>query len=194
MCLILLDSSVDKLAVGISNKNQLLDFIMYLAWQKQSEMMVYELDKLLKKNNIEKEDIEGIVVSIGPGSYTGVRIALTIAKTISLALSVPIYPISSLRVLSIESKPTICLINARSNRSYFAVYKDDEAIVKDCIKTNDEVLSYIKENPDFLVSGNTKYLGIENKATNELKRMVSLFPILKRIDNPDLVKPVYMKD
>lgn len=194
MCLILLDSSVDKLAVGISNKNQLLDFIMYVAWQKQSEMMVYELDKLLKKNNIEKEDIEGIVVSIGPGSYTGVRIALTIAKTISLALTVPIYPISSLRVLSIESKPTICLINARSNRSYFAVYKDDEVIVDDCIKTNDEVLNYIKENPNYLVSGSTKYLGIDNKETNELERMVSLFPILKRIDNPDLVKPVYMKD
>ena len=64
----------------------------------------------------------------------------------------------------------------------------------DCIKTNDEVLNYIKENPNYLVSGSTKYLGIDNKETNELERMVSLFPILKRIDNPDLVKPVYMKD
>lgn len=194
MCLVLLDSSVDKLAVGISRKDKLIDSTIYEAWQKQSEMMVYELDKLLKKHNISRQEIKGVIVTIGPGSYTGVRIALTIAKIISLALLVPIYPISSLEVLSETNRPSICLINARSNRSYFAVYENDKIIVKDCIKTNEQVLDYINNHKDYVICGQTNYLNVPGKEVNIIERMFALYKTIKPISNPDFVKPVYMKD
>ena len=194
MATLLLDSSNTSLSVGFENNGLLIGFTSYEAWQQQSEFMVPEIDKLMKKLDIKREDIEKIVCSIGPGSYTGVRIALTIAKTISLALSIPIYPVSSLRVLKDNDKPSICVINARSNRSYFGVYKGNKIIEPDTIKTNDEVKEYIKNHPEYSICGDAKYLGYEKKDTNICIQMVSLLPYLEKAENDLSVKPVYMKD
>ena len=194
MATLLLDSSNTSLSVGIESNGVLLGFTSYESWQSQSEHMIPEIDKLLKQFYLSRDDINGVVTSIGPGSYTGVRISLTIAKVIGLCLDVPVYPVSSLRVLKDNDKPSICLINARSNRSYFGVYKGDEVIINDCIKTNDEVLEYIKEHPGYSICGSVAYLGFENKDTNICLQMVSLLKSLKSCDNALALKPVYLKD
>ena len=194
MITLLLDSSNTSLTVGLGKDGVLLDCTSYESWQTQSENMVPELDKLLKKHNISRNDIEDIICAIGPGSYTGVRIALTIAKTISLCLGKSVYPVSSLWVLKDDDKPSICLINARSERSYFAVYKGSEVIIPDCIKTNDEVLEYIKSHADYSICGDARYLGYEKKDTNIAKQMLSLKDSLTKLDDSLGLKPVYMKD
>ena len=194
MATLLLDSSNTSLSVGIESKGELLGSISYEAWQAQSEHMIPEIDNLLKKYSLTRKDISGVVTSIGPGSYTGVRISLTIAKVIALCLDVPIYPVSSLRVLKDNDKPSICLINARSGRSYFGVYEKDKVIVSDTIKTNEEVLAYIKEHPSFSICGNVSYLGYENLDTNICLQMVSLLKSLSPFENSLALKPVYLKD
>ena len=194
MATLLLDSSNTSLSVGIESKGELLGFISYEAWQAQSEHMIPEIDNLLKKYSLTRKDISGVVTSIGPGSYTGVRISLTIAKIIALCLDVPIYPVSSLRVLKDNDKPSICLINARSGRSYFGVYEKDKVIVSDTIKTNEEVLAYIKEHPSYSICGNVSYLGYENLDSNICLQMVSLLKSLSPFENSLALKPVYLKD
>lgn len=194
MATLLLDSSNTSLSVGIESKGELLGFISYEAWQAQSEHMIPEIDNLLKKYSLTRKDISGVVTSIGPGSYTGARISLTIAKVIALCLDVPIYPVSSLRVLKDNDKPSICLINARSGRSYFGVYEKDKVIVSDTIKTNEEVLAYIKEHPSYSICGNVSYLGYENLDTNICLQMVSLLKSLSPFENSLALKPVYLKD
>lgn len=194
MATLLLDSSNTSLSVGIESKGELLGFISYEAWQAQSEHMIPEIDNLLKKYSLTRKDISGVVTSIGPGSYTGVRISLTIAKVIALCLDVPIYPISSLRVLKDNDKHSICLINARSGRSYFGVYEKDKVIVSDTIKTNEEVLAYINEHPSYSICGNVSYLGYENLDTNICLQMVSLLNSLSPFENSLALKPVYLKD
>ena len=194
MATLLLDSSNTCLAVGFENNGVLIGFTAYEAWQVQSEHMVPEIDVLMKKLGLTRSDITKIVTSIGPGSYTGVRIALTIAKVASLATGAPIYPVSSLRVLKDNDKPSICLINARSNRSYFGVYQGNEILVSDTIKTNDEVKEYIANHPDYSICGDARYLGYENNDTNICKQMVSLLNVLEKAENDLSVKPVYLKD
>lgn len=194
MATLLLDSSNTSLSVGIESKGELLGFISYEAWQAQSEHMIPEIDNLLKKYSLTRKDISGVVTSIGPGSYTGVRISLSIAKVIALCLDVPIYPVSSLRVLKDNDKPSICLINARSGRSYFGVYENDKVIVSDTIKTNEEVLAYIKEHPSYSICGNVSYLGYENLDTNICLQMVSLLKSISPFENSLALKPVYLKD
>lgn len=194
MATLLLDSSNTSLSVGFENNGLLIGFTSYEAWQIQSEHMVPEIDKLMSELNLTRKDIKGIICSIGPGSYTGVRIALTIAKITSLACSCPIYPVSSLRVLKDNDKPSICVINARSNRSYFGVYQGKEILVSDSIKTNDEVKEYIASHPEYSICGDARYLGYENKDTNICKQMVSLKDTLTPSENDLAVKPVYMKD
>ena len=69
MITILLDSSNTSLSVGIAKDGKLLDYISYEAWQRQSEYMLPELEKILVRNNVNKTDISDVVVAIGPGSY-----------------------------------------------------------------------------------------------------------------------------
>ena len=193
MITILLDSSNTNLSVGIARDNLLLESISYEAWQQQSEFMIPELEKLFEKYNVSKNDIAEVVVAMGPGSYTGVRIAITIAKTIAVSLDAKLYAVSSLRVLKDGDVPSICVINARSGRSYFGVYEGNKVIVEDRIMKNDEVLAYINEHPTYSVCGDAKYLGLDAKQTNNIQEMLNLKEALSEV-NPLSLKPVYMKD
>lgn len=194
MFTVLLDSSNTSLTVGLAKDNLLLESISYEAWQCQSEHMIPELDNLLNKFSVKKEEISDVVVAIGPGSYTGVRIAITIAKTMATALGCKLYTISSLRCQKDRKSPSICVINARSGRSYFGVFEGEKIIVDDCILTNDKVLEYINEHPNYVVCGNTSYLGIEGKQSNIALELLDLKQYCQPAENPLAVKPVYMKD
>ena len=193
MYTILLDSSNTNLSVGLARDNLLLENISYEAWQQQSEYMIPELNKLLEKYSVKKEEISAVMVAKGPGSYTGVRIAITIAKTMAVALGCKLYAVSSLRVQKDGKNPSICLINARSGHSYIGVYEGNETLLEDQIMKNDEVLKYIADHPSYSVCGDVKYLGLEVKETNNVLEMLNLKEALEDV-NPLSFKPVYMKD
>ena len=193
MITILLDSSNTNLSVGIARDNLLLESISYEAWQRQSEYMIPELNKLLTKYDVNRDEIKEVIVAKGPGSYTGVRISITIAKTIATALNAKLYAVSSLRVQKACKKPSICLINARSGRSYIGVYEDDKILLDDQIMKNEDVLNYIKEHPNYIVCGDAKYLGLDGVISNNIQEMLNLKDVLESI-NPLSLKPVYMKE
>lgn len=191
---LLLDSSNTSLTVGLATKSNVIDSISYEAWQCQSEHMIPEIEKIFNKHSIGKDDILGVVVAIGPGSYTGVRISLTIAKVIGVALNVDIYPVSSLQILKNGKKPSICLENARSNRSYIGVYENEKVLLPDQIFTNEEVKQYIAEHSDYCVCGQTKYLGIDGYHADLSKEILSLLEFIKPCPNSMALKPIYLKD
>ena len=191
---LLLDSSNTSLTVGLAKIDELIDSISYEAWQCQSEHMIPEINTILEKHSVTKDDIAGVVVAIGPGSYTGVRISLTIAKVIGVALGVDVYPVSSLQILKNGKKPSICLENAKSNRSYIGVYENEKCLLNDQIMTNEEVKQYITEHPDYCVCGQTNYLGIEGYQSDLSIEMLSLLKHLQPSVDSRALKPVYLKD
>ena len=79
---LLLDSSNTDLNIAICIDNEMKYVVSYPCWQRQSELMIPELEKGLKELNLSLKEFDEVICGIGPGSYTGVRIALTIAKTI----------------------------------------------------------------------------------------------------------------
>ena len=189
---LLLDSSNIFLSVGLAKDGKVVDKISYEAWQRQSEMMVTEVDNILKRNNVDKSELDGVVVGIGPGSYTGVRIGVTIAKTIAYALHIKLYAKSSLSLLKHREIPTICVFNARSGRSYFAVYEGKKQIEKDTVLENEKVLDYIKNHPDYLVNGDTNQLGLESGEFDIIENLAD-FDKNEEVDVFRL-NPVYLKD
>lgn len=191
---VLIDSSNSDLAVGLAKDGTLIAEKSYEAWQKQSEFLVSEIDVLLRENHVENKDISAVVASKGPGSYTGVRIALTVGKVMAFVLKVPLYLVSSLAVLLTPNAISICLMNARSNRSYIGVYQNGEALMKDTIMDNDQVLNYIKEHPDYVVSGDTKYLSIEGKINDIPANLLSFATKSNLCPDVLAAKPVYLKD
>ena len=194
MYTILLDSSNTKLAVGIAKNGLVLKSTIYEAWQEQSEHMIPEIASILDAFDVKKEEIDDVMVAIGPGSYTGVRIAITIAKTMGYALNIPVFPVSSLHVLKCENKPSICVVNARSKRSYVGVYQGKNIILPDQIMTNEELLTYINEHPDYVLCGNLAHLNLEGRDTNTIEEMLSLKPYISPMEDSLSLKPVYLKD
>ena len=190
---LLLDSSNIYLSVGLAKDGKVVDSIFYNAWQRQSELMVTEVDNILKRNNIDKKELDAVVVGIGPGSYTGVRIGVTIAKTIAYALKIKVYAKSSLSLLKHGNSPTICLFNARSGRSYFAVYEGKKAIEKDTVIPNEEVLEYINEHPSYKICGDTAQIGKESDEFNIIEAL-SDFDESELVENIFTLNPVYLKD
>lgn len=194
MFTILLDSSNTSLTVGLAKNGEMLESVSYEAWQSQSEHMIPELNNLLDKYNVSRDEIKEVVVAIGPGSYTGVRIAITIAKTIAAVIDCKVYTISSLRCQKDCKNPSICVINARSGRSYVGVYEDEKILLDDCIMTNDKVLEYINSHPDYVVCGNAQYLGVQGKEPDIARELLTIKNMVEPVKDPLAIKPVYMKD
>ena len=92
---LILDTSSKYLIVAVADNEKVLKSIQYPAWQRQSEVAMTEINNIFETLNIKAKDIDTIIVSKGPGSYTGIRIALTIAKTLAMVLECKITPIES---------------------------------------------------------------------------------------------------
>lgn len=191
---LLLDSSNRNLSVAIGLDGRVFAAKEYDAWQQQSELMIPAIEALLKENHLTLQHLNNIVVAIGPGSYTGVRIAVTIAKIMAFLLNVPLYSVSSLAVLTSFEIPTICLANARSGRSYFAVYRANEKLVVDTILTNEEVMAYIQEHRDYAVTGDLGYLNLTSATFNRFTNMLNNIKEENRVNDLLAVKPIYLKD
>ena len=189
---LLLDSSNKFLSVGLSKDGRVVDKICYEAWQRQSEMMVTEVDNILKRNGIDKSQLDGVIAGVGPGSYTGVRIGVTIAKTIAYALKIKLYGKSSLSLLKHREIPTICVFNARSGRSYFGVYQGQKVLEKDVVTENEKVLDYIKAHPHYLVNGDTYQLGLDSGEFDIIENLAETSNLVE-VD-PFKLNPVYLKD
>jgi tRNA threonylcarbamoyladenosine biosynthesis protein TsaB len=194
MLSVLIDCSNVNLSIGLAKDHKVIAKKAYEAWQQQSELLVAELDKMFKANKIDRKDISEVIVSKGPGSYTGVRIALSVAKVLSFALNVPLYLASSLEMMKDEDRPTICLVNARSKRSYVGVYEGEKEIVKDTIWDNTEVLKYIHDHPTYTVSGDLAYLSLEGKTIDVVDNLVNADVEKNLSKEPLAAKPVYLKD
>ena len=158
MLSLLLDSSNTNLSVGVWKNDQIVYSHMFSCWQRQSELMIPEIEKALKELNLELLDFDEVVCGKGPGSYTGVRISLTIAKIICEFSKAKLILVSSLRIMGTKEEKFIAQINARSSRSYIGIYDKEEVILEDAIKTNEEVLYLIEKYKDYKINGDCFYL------------------------------------
>ncbi len=87
---IIMDSANKYLVVALYEDEKCLAFLQEEGNRKQSEYAIVYLQKLLQENQLKISDFDEMVITIGPGSYTGVRVALTIAKTLNATMNLKI--------------------------------------------------------------------------------------------------------
>ncbi len=100
--------------------------------------------------NFDIKDVDKIFVTNGPGSFTGIRVGITVAKTIAWGLNIPVYPISTLEYLAsiiTNYNKIISIIDARRGNVFAGFYdsnlnklEDEKIISYDSINKNDDTI------------------------------------------------------
>lgn len=127
---LLMDTSATKLFVALLFKKENHVEIISSREQDNSQnlsvLLLPILDEVLKEGDTTIHEIDKIFISTGPGSFTGIRIGLAVAKTIGWGLSIPLIPISTLEVMASGFDfDVIPIIDARNDNVYAGVYDKD---------------------------------------------------------------------
>lgn len=105
------------------------------------------IEELLQKAGVKPAELDAIAISEGPGSYTGVRIGVTIAKTLAWTLQKPLVGISSVQSLAANaqlSSDVVCaLFDARRQHVYAGAYEQGSAIIEDAHMSIDQLLQQL---------------------------------------------------
>lgn len=131
MALILnIDTSLDTASVCLSNDDSVLAFAENKSQQEHASWLHVGIASLLQDSGKAINDIDAIAVSIGPGSYTGLRVGLSAAKGFCYALNLPLITVNTLLLIAYSAKDEaeglICpLIDARRMEVFTALYSKD---------------------------------------------------------------------
>ena len=136
MLRLFLDTSNKYLYIAVLNDLEVLFEHVQPGNNNHSETLVQVLENILKENNIELDNIEEIFVGRGPGSYTGVRVACTVAKVLAYIKHKKLYSFSSLDLLlttNLSKGKVVCQMDARRGFSYAKAFNisDNIEIIQD---------------------------------------------------------------
>ena len=95
-----LDTSTASMAVALAREGRVLAERGSLSERNHSIRLLPEVESLLSEAGLSPRELAGIAVGHGPGSYTGIRIGVTVAKMMAWSLDVPLYAVSSLEALA----------------------------------------------------------------------------------------------
>ncbi len=125
-----IDTSNQSMSLCLGDEDNLIGSFFAASQKNHSTTLMPAIDFLMTSNNKKPQDINKIIVAEGPGSYTGLRIGVTTAKTLAWTLGVDLYSISSLALIAATKKSfeglIIPVINARRENVYTGAYKWEE--------------------------------------------------------------------
>ncbi len=153
MITVCLDTSHIFLVIALLEDGKMLASVQERCWKKQSEELFPKLTELLETTSRTPEEIGKVVVTLGPGSYTGVRIALTFAKVFAAMMKIPVYTLKSLQLCAGMEENVRVLYDARGHRAYQAVYSNGEEILPPEARDIDEITQAVTENELILGDG-----------------------------------------
>ncbi len=132
-----------------------------------AELLHVFIEDVLRAAGMEKEDLDAIAVSKGPGSYTGLRIGVSAAKGLCFALDLPLISVSTLEVLAskVDSKGLIVpMLDARRMEVYSAVFTSEKEKIRETVAeilTEESYKEYLDEGRvTFIGSGVDKFEAI----------------------------------
>jgi tRNA threonylcarbamoyladenosine biosynthesis protein TsaB len=190
-----INTAVSVSTVAFIENNTVLSICDEYNSNDLSEKIFLMIDKVFNESGYTPNDLNKIFVINGPGSFTGIRIGLAIAKTMAWALNIDLIPISCLELIATtpSNVPVVSLIDARRNYGYAGVYDNDlEAIMLDKYISLEELAKLYPETK-------VKYVSYDmfNMIKTE-KPVIDYIKVIKKHENDAVischkVNPVYLK-
>ena len=110
--LLALDTSTSVASVALFDGSRVISETTWVAGREHSTRLLVEVQYALDRVGRAIADVTGVVVACGPGSFTGVRVALSVAKGIAAGRGVPLWGVSSLDVVAAAAGPTSVPVQA----------------------------------------------------------------------------------
>jgi len=198
MKILYVDTSSDYLYSGIVINDTLVSECQEKLGKDLSKEALPRIISVFNKANITPNDLDKIIVVTGPGSFTGIRIGVTIAKTIAWSLDIPIVPISGLTAMAISNKQegySMPLIDARRGFVYGALYDNDiNPIIDDTHILLDELTKKCHDYRPITVITNNEIATDYSVNTYEpdILKIVTYFKNKEGL-NPHMINPIYLK-
>ena len=212
MKILSIDSSAVCAGAAIVDQNKVISLFSSNSGLTHSRTLLPMIDSVLKQSETDSDDIDYLACSVGPGSFTGIRIGIATIKGLSEGFAKPCIPVSTLEGLAYNLKGNDCVacsvMDARRNQVYCALFDIDGDSVKrlcdDCALSIDELGERIKNcNKRLIFVGDGaelchKSLGYE--IASEILRFQNAASVgiaaLSRIDfavNAQEIEPVYLR-
>jgi tRNA threonylcarbamoyladenosine biosynthesis protein TsaB len=147
--LLALDTSTSIASVAVFDGEQVLSETTWLAGREHSTRVLLEAEIALERIGRSPEELTGLVVARGPGSFTGVRVALSVAKGIAAAFGLPAWGVDSLDALALAAAPSPlpvrAVIEAGRGRYATALYRAERLVQAARLATVDQLMTLVAE-------------------------------------------------
>lgn len=201
MICLFFDTSSDLLKVSLIKDDKIIFDKELNTKNDHSSYLVPTIDEAFKSNNIDFKELDEIIVGNGPGSFTGTRISIAVAKTYAFSFNIPVYMISSLEELIYDNDRYgfyVPIIEEKKDNLYFSIFdKDKKRVMDDTYSSTEYMYKKLEE-----LEGKILLISLSNKEYEKydtIKAGINALNIMKNIDvnnekvNPHLLKPNYIK-
>ncbi len=212
MISLVFDTCFNKTYILLRNDEELLANLVIESTDSNyhSVYLIPKIREILQEHNLLLSDVDAIGVNIGPGSFTGIRAGITIARVFAQQTGAKLVGINSLYILSklnITDKKAIVVTDARKNKVYYAEYKGYEEIVAPVLIEKDDLISKLT-GESFIIADSSisKYLALNEIFSlnyeandNSLGRYLEDLVLYFLDNNPEddfhwaKVKPLYIQ-
>jgi len=144
---LLFDVSTNVMYVGYAKDEILVDYSIRIAQRDHAKYLVDRISQVLTRNKLKLEQLDEIIIGYGPGSYTGVRIAVMVGKMLAYTKNIPLKVVSSLYFMTSGYHGKVAaLIDARRGHVFSMVHENGVVLLEEGYRK----LSELQENPIYL--------------------------------------------
>lgn len=156
MNLLALDCAVTRISLAVKTESKFISST-YDIGMRQSEILVPAIDEILKKAEISAAELNVTCLTIGPGSFTGLRLGISALKAIELAYGVPVYGISSLQTYAFPYKnfafPVLSCIDANKDKFYARITDGENVLLNDDDYELEKIIEAVEKLESLVVCG-----------------------------------------
>ena len=198
MISLFIDTSCANVSISIIKDGKLLSNICEDIPNEHSKYVSSYVRKAIDEANIDANDIDKLFVVNGPGSFTGVRIGVTIAKTYGYLINKNVTPLSSLKSLAISSNhcgTVMSVISANRNNYYVGIYDNEyNDLIEEKFIDGNGLVKLIEDYNPYIVSNDYNIISIYkfNKVKLDTLRIVGYYMNSDGVNYHKLV-PNYLK-
>ena len=195
MTVLYLDTSSSYFYASIYQDGKILGEENVFLGKEMSSKALPQLKALLEKTGITPSQVDRIMIVDGPGSFTGIRIGMTIAKVYAWTLEKEIVPISGLlsMTLSVPSKLVLPILDARRGYVFGALYQEGHEVISKGHYRLEELLEKAKQYGAYTLVSNDTFEGLQTVSYQPNYKRIIEANLDKTPVSPHLVNPVYLK-